>query len=525
MILPVRTRIQDLDDAASGKVPVTLGGTGAADAATARTNLGLGSSATHPASDFAPATALADLAAKAPLASPAFTGTPTAPTATAGANTTQIATTAFVMANAPAGGLAIGNAVSGGGANRVLYEDASGNLATSTSLRFDGTTLVVPTNMTGIGTIYRNILIDPGGGVVQAKNLRAFYTTPDVPVFRIDGFGPGVATVDIVQVLDASNGFTRLAIDKNYRLTWRDFSSTSIERDTAQVQSGWAVATDASRTGYLDLYAADWTGVNKRGLRVYSDGTRAHVTCPGDGLQSEKIGVASNASGNYSTVFGANSVAAGIGSSAIGFGAQATAINALAFGKGAQATATQAISFNGTARGIQSIAVGGSTSGDRAILFGAATSTHSSIVFGDGATDTADFQAVFGGTYLQIRDFYIGSGVVAASPVAATIHGTGGSGLNVAGASLSLAGGQGTGSGAGGPVSIQVAPAGSTGTPPNALVNALVADTAAGAVRLGVYGVPPVARAAAVATPTDLASCITAITAIRNAIKNFGITQ
>ena len=39
---------------------------------------------------------------KANLASPAFTGTPTAPTATAGTNTTQIATTAFVTAAVPA---------------------------------------------------------------------------------------------------------------------------------------------------------------------------------------------------------------------------------------------------------------------------------------------------------------------------------------------------------------------------------------------------------------------------------------
>lgn len=38
----------------------------------------------------------------APLASPALTGTPTAPTATAGTNTTQIATTAFVTAAVPA---------------------------------------------------------------------------------------------------------------------------------------------------------------------------------------------------------------------------------------------------------------------------------------------------------------------------------------------------------------------------------------------------------------------------------------
>jgi hypothetical protein len=38
--------------------------------------------------------------AYAPLASPALTGTPTAPTATVGTNTTQVATTAFVLANA-----------------------------------------------------------------------------------------------------------------------------------------------------------------------------------------------------------------------------------------------------------------------------------------------------------------------------------------------------------------------------------------------------------------------------------------
>jgi hypothetical protein len=39
-----------------------------------------------------------DLAAKAPLVSPALTGIPTAPTATVGTNTTQLATTAFVTA-------------------------------------------------------------------------------------------------------------------------------------------------------------------------------------------------------------------------------------------------------------------------------------------------------------------------------------------------------------------------------------------------------------------------------------------
>lgn len=45
------------------------------------------------------------ISSKADLNSPALTGTPTAPTATAGTNTTQLATTAFVLANAIPSGL------------------------------------------------------------------------------------------------------------------------------------------------------------------------------------------------------------------------------------------------------------------------------------------------------------------------------------------------------------------------------------------------------------------------------------
>lgn len=48
--------------------------------------------------DFATAVTT-PLSAKADLISPTFTGTPAAPTATAGTNTTQLATTAFVLAN------------------------------------------------------------------------------------------------------------------------------------------------------------------------------------------------------------------------------------------------------------------------------------------------------------------------------------------------------------------------------------------------------------------------------------------
>jgi hypothetical protein len=81
------------------------------------------------------ATVNVDLSAKAPLASPTFTGTPAAPTATAGTSTTQVATTAFVQtALSPAfatlvdgatvtwatGGLRVNNAKVTLGGNRTL---------------------------------------------------------------------------------------------------------------------------------------------------------------------------------------------------------------------------------------------------------------------------------------------------------------------------------------------------------------------------------------------------------------------
>lgn len=67
------------------------------------------------------------------LASPAFTGTPTAPTATVGTNTTQLATTAFVIANAGTGRLigvqiftVSGTYTPDTGTNSVIVEDVGG---------------------------------------------------------------------------------------------------------------------------------------------------------------------------------------------------------------------------------------------------------------------------------------------------------------------------------------------------------------------------------------------------------------
>jgi hypothetical protein len=99
----VLTKIKTVDGSGSGLDADLLDGQNSSAFAAA--------SHTHAQSDVT--NLVSDLAAKAPLASPAFTGTPTAPTPTAGDNSTKIATTAYVDAatSAAASGLDVKNSV------------------------------------------------------------------------------------------------------------------------------------------------------------------------------------------------------------------------------------------------------------------------------------------------------------------------------------------------------------------------------------------------------------------------------
>lgn len=84
-------------------IAIADGGTGASTAADALINFGLTATATElNYTDGVTSAIQTQLDAKAPLLSPALTGTPTAPTAATGTSTTQVATTGFV-ANAAIG--------------------------------------------------------------------------------------------------------------------------------------------------------------------------------------------------------------------------------------------------------------------------------------------------------------------------------------------------------------------------------------------------------------------------------------
>lgn len=103
--------------------------------------------------------------------SPALTGTPTVPTATVGTNTTQAASTAFVIANAGSGGGGIlqysDNGLTLTAGTRYVPIGGSGTPSTTEA---DYSTKA-PSTMT-INNLQVNISADPGGGQTLVTTLR-----------------------------------------------------------------------------------------------------------------------------------------------------------------------------------------------------------------------------------------------------------------------------------------------------------------------------------------------------------------
>lgn len=177
---------------------------------------------------------LTQLNAKAPLASPAFTGTPTAPTPSSSDSSTKLATTAFVKAQGYATTTALNNKMDKG------------------SLEISGTTISAPLKQ----NYFTGPEVNPTGGYSKtqgATHTKAKISMQDDGIIRIAGSEFIVETVqpngkvsDIITTFGSSTII--LGFDENDR------------RTLVSVGDGYLVQTDKADGSYMTFSMDKNTG-------------------------------------------------------------------------------------------------------------------------------------------------------------------------------------------------------------------------------------------------------------------------
>jgi len=287
--------------------------------------------------------------------------------------------------------------------------------------------------------------------------------------------GAQAANSTIILTLPATSGTLGLA-----GATTNSFTTIQVPNGTSPVATGATdtltlTSTDSSLTitgtaatdtvNMAVRYSNPGAGARSEqfgsgALAPYADNTafgNAAIISGGSSTGATAVGSNATVTGVYGTAIGFNAAAVESGS-AFGRNATASNIGAVAFGHGALASAERSLAIGNNSR----------ATADSAHAIGQnAESTHqASIVIGYSADSTAANQLVIGGeASREIRDVYIGGGVVEATPVAVlTIQPTGGSGTDVAAGVLNLRGPASTGSAAPGKIQLSTTTAGSSGT-------------------------------------------------------------
>ncbi len=207
--------------------------------------------------------------AKAPVASPTFTGTPAAPTAAVGTDSTQLATTAFVNAEitndavaksvVTAKGQVIGASASGtpiavpaATANGQRLESASGQ-ASGLQFAFEPAVIAIAvsdeTTAITTGTAKVTFRMPFAMTVTAVRASLSTASTSGDPVFDVNEGGTSILG-------------TKLSIDANEK--------TSTTAASAATITDTALADDAEIT--IDI---DTAGTGAKGAKVYIIGTRA----------------------------------------------------------------------------------------------------------------------------------------------------------------------------------------------------------------------------------------------------------
>lgn len=258
----------------TGTLPISHGGTGAITAAKALTNLGLTATAAelnHLDGITATVTELnytdgvtssiqTQLNAKAALASPTFTGTPKAPTADAGTNTTQIATTAYVKTE-------INNVLAAAGA--LIYKGTIGTDGTITALPAShkaGDTYVVATAGNYAGETCEI------GDMIICVTTRTTANNADWNIVQtnINGAvaGPASAVTNRVATFNGATG--KIIKDSGFTIG-ASVPANAKFTDTTYTLSSFGITATAKELNRLDGITATTAELN------YTDGVTSNI--------------------------------------------------------------------------------------------------------------------------------------------------------------------------------------------------------------------------------------------------------
>lgn len=373
-------------------------------------------------------------------------------------------------------------------------------------------------SLTGQNAGDGNILYGLGGAWLQLS----FVATPSRYIGNDASGFPAWMQVNLADGVTGDLPFANIQdITAQYRLLGRSSSGAGVieeiassanvftmlgSADNAAIRTNIGLGTAALKNTGTSGDAVPLLNVANTWADVQTFSVDATISgrAVGTGGQTNAVVLGGTVSATAGTAVGSGSSAAGSGT-AIGRLANA-GTNALAIGTSAAATATNSLALGHSAD------AGG----------------FASYVLGRASVSTAANQFVAGSDSTAITTVFFGRGVVSATVTNVVINGTGGSGTDIAGGNLTIAGGRNTGSATPGNVIFQTAAAGASGTTLRSLATRATitpsgVDIASGHVLL-VNGTQVVgARGAAVADATDAATAITQLNALLARCRAHGL--